>query len=194
MINKYGKKLLILVAFSFSSFGPTEPADASPIRVGDWTYDEGYHCSIYYHGWLGKKLTIQAYHFTSLDGSEKVYEIYFTPPLELWDQPINHGTIPIIVRSENLQRIFHYTGTSMLINSREYGTHRLVNSEEGAILGIIPRPTDLTFEDMNDFLEIISSGDWFEIATQHEILFEMEVEGTSEAILAFNQCRAKWDL
>lgn len=189
MINKYGKKLLILVAFSFSSFGPTEPADASPISVGDWTYDDRYLCSIYYHGWLGKKLTIQAYHPSSISGPK--YEIHFTPPLEIWDQPINQGTIPIIVRSENLQRIFHYTGASMPINSREYGTHRLVNETDHILSSI---PTDLTFEDMNDFLEIISSGDWFEIATQHEILFEMEVEGTNEAILAFNQCRAKWDL
>jgi hypothetical protein len=190
MINRYGKNLLIFVSFLFSSFGPTYPVDATPISVGDWTYDDTSVCSIYYHGWLGKKLTIQAYHFTSLDGPKKVYEIHFTPPLEIWNQ-LFYGASPIIVRSENLQRIFHYTGAGNSLDSREYGTHRLVN-EPDHILGSLPN--DLTFEDMNDFLEIISSGDWFEIATQHELIFEMEVEGTSEAILAFNECRAKWDL
>ena len=185
---------MISVALSALALAPTVPVEASLISIGDWTYDDTYLCSIYHQGWLGKKLTIQAYHSNTLDNQRRAYEIYFTPPLGFWDQPINGFTSQILVRSENLERIFHYTGTMMPINSREYGTHRLVNSEEGAILGIVARPADLTFEDMNDFLEIISSGDWFEIATRHEIIFEMEVEGTSEAILAFNQCRAKWDL
>ncbi|MCV2877216.1 hypothetical protein OE810_13265 [Rhodobacteraceae bacterium XHP0102] len=168
------------------------PIHADSISIGDWTYNDGFVCMIQYDGWFGKKLTLEAFHFTGLNGHKRVYHIHFTPPLGFWGQPINHGTIPVMIRSENLQRVFYFTGVSSA-SERERGTHRVVNSEQRQGY-IYERPSDLTRQDMNDFLEIMSSGDRLEIATPHETIFEMEVDGTPEAILAFDQCRAEQEL
>lgn len=99
---------------------------------------------------------------------------------------MNHGTNEILIRSENFERVFHYTGATNNLEIRNYGTYRIINRER---VGLIDRARDLTNSDLEDFLTILTSGAEIEFVDSTGVIYKLEAEGTREAVLAFNRCR-----
>lgn len=179
-------RMALILSLSLIPTTLPEPAIAEEIRIGDWVYSDGYRCQIQYRGWM-ESLTIQAYHFSSLEGPSRYYEIYFKPAFGFFGRPSTDFVTKILVRNGSLERHFYYSGTDTI--SDEFGSHRIVNAEQSEHFSYMWRPRELTSRDMDDFLFVLSGESSTNIFDSSGVLIQFDARGTREAILSFKKCR-----